>query len=274
MSPARKTARISPESRPIAYTAVGVASLIYAGAFTTSFFGQAALAVHMAIPAALQYVVPVVIDLALVLFTLATLLRKTRGESTLWTNIMTGFWTATSIVSNIAHVLVPAGPAESWSFGTYTGAALSALMPLGALGASLVLENLLIEPPTATAAVSAPKVERPAAEVAEARVPVVEASAPVTRPAASEAAVMPAPALVAVPTPATPSRPKAAKVATPNAKPSLTPEQRRQILALAKGNELSKPKIAEEVGASLSSVKRVIKEAGDAAEQVAETRAA
>lgn len=272
MSPIRKTARISPESRPIGYTAVGVAGLIYTGAFTTSFFGQAALAAHMAIPTALQYVVPVVIDLALVLFTLATLLKKTRGESTLWTNIMTAFWTTVSIASNIAHVLVPAGPVESWNFGTYTGAALSALMPLGALGASLVLENLLIEPPTVVTA-PGPKAEQPAAEVMEAGFPVVEAPVPVARPTVPEAAGMPGPVLVAVPAPATPSRPKAARVATPSSKSSLTPEQRQQILALNKASELSNPKIAEQVGTSLSSVKRVIA-AAEAAEQAAENRAA
>ncbi|MEW1813056.1 DUF2637 domain-containing protein [Pseudarthrobacter phenanthrenivorans] len=271
MSPAHKTARISPESRPIAYTAVGVAALIYTGAFTTSFFGQAALAAHMAIPAALQYVVPIVIDLALVLFTLATLLRKTRGETTLWPNIMTAFWTLVSISANVLHVFVPAGPVESWNFGTYTGAALSALMPLGALGASLVLENLLIERPTASA-VSAPKVEQPPAEVMETGVPVVEAPTPVTRPFTPAEAGMPALTLVPVPAAAAPTRLKPARVTLAANSDDITD----QVLAY-KAEGRSNPAIAALVGKSESTVKRILKEARDAAEaagQSDETRAA
>lgn len=141
----RKPARISPDSRPIAYGAAGLAAAIYCGAFATSFAGQAALASYMLIPQQLQYVVPAVVDLAMVLFTVATLLRRHRGESTLITNLATAFWVATSIAANVSHILIPAGPQATWTSGTYAGAALSALMPLAALGASLVLENVLIE---------------------------------------------------------------------------------------------------------------------------------
>ncbi len=142
-----KAARISPDSRPIAYGAAGLATLIYLGAFATSFFGQASLAAYMLIPQQLQYVAPAVVDLALILFTLATLVRKSRGESTLVANLATGFWTAVSIGANVSHVLIPAGPPTSWTAGIYAGAALSALMPLAALGASLVIENVLIAGP-------------------------------------------------------------------------------------------------------------------------------
>lgn len=142
-----KAARISPESKPIAYGAAVLAGGIYLGAFASSFFGQASLARFMLIPEPLHFVVPAVVDLALILFTMATLVRRSRGESTLVTNLATAFWTVVSITANVAHVLIPAGPYASWSAGTYAGATFSALMPLAALGASLVVENVLIAPP-------------------------------------------------------------------------------------------------------------------------------
>ncbi|KIC68698.1 DUF2637 domain-containing protein [Pseudarthrobacter phenanthrenivorans] len=281
MNPQRKAARISPESRPIAFTAVGVATLIYAGAFTTSFFGQAALAAHMAIPSALQYVVPVVVDLALVLFTLATLLRKTRGESTLWTNLATAAWTTVSIAANVLHVLVPAGAAESWNFGIYTGAALSALMPLGALGASLVLENLLIEPPAAvhpaaSAVVAVPVAKEPAVEAPDApSEPAPAVEAPAARPTVLTAAERPAAALASVPALSvrpTPARPQAAR---PVAASKVTSDPRviAQVLA-HKAEGKSIPAIADLVGKSESTVKRYIKDAKAAAEQDSKNQAA
>src|SRR5688500_18510373 len=139
-----KPARISPDRRPITYCAAGLAAAIYSGAFVNSFFVQASLAAYNLIPHDLQYVVPAAFDLDLILFTLATLVRKSRGESTVLTNMATGFWTLVSITANIVHVLIPAGPQSSWTAGTFAGAALSALMPLAALGASLVIENVLI----------------------------------------------------------------------------------------------------------------------------------
>ncbi|KRF04346.1 hypothetical protein ASH00_14680 [Arthrobacter sp. Soil782] len=143
----KKPARISPESRPVAYGAATLAVLIYAGAFAASYHGLMDLAQHMLIPRQLHYVVPAVVDLALVLFTLATLLRRHRGESTVVTNLAAAFWVAVSIAGNVFHVLIPAGALETWTVSTYAGASLAALMPIAALGASLVLENVLIARP-------------------------------------------------------------------------------------------------------------------------------
>ncbi|HEX9226703.1 MAG TPA: DUF2637 domain-containing protein [Arthrobacter sp.] len=253
MSPTTKAARISPESRPIAYTAVGLAASIYLGAFATSFFGQAALAAYMAIPYALQFVVPAVIDLALILFTLATLLRKTRGESTAWTNLATAFWTAVSIAANIFHVLVPAGPMEGWSFGTYTGAALSALMPLGALGASLVLENLLIEPPLTGVADESATTPRGAQAVQ------------VTKAAPKAALVDTAAVAAALPTPLMRPAPQAARRKIPaDAKsPEMPGELAARVLAY-KAEGLTIPAIAVRVKMSESTVKRILKVAKEA----------
>ncbi|MCO4263774.1 DUF2637 domain-containing protein [Pseudarthrobacter sp. MDT3-26] len=270
-----KAARISPDSRPIAYGAAALASAIYLGAFATSFFGQASLAKFMLIPEQLQYVAPAVIDLALILFTMATLVRRSRGESTLITNLMTSFWTTVSITANIVHVLIPAGPQSSWSAGTYAGAALSALMPLAALGASLVIENVLIARPEPEAvagpAVAAKPVRPPspalaqpkpkAAALTSAPSPANDAS-PVVEPVAEATAPVqaPGPPVVAAPLPA-----------------SHTPQVRRfvdaskvdwEVLTRAerwdlvqsmkeKDHTLSNPVIAEHLGVSLSTIKRL-----------------
>ncbi|MGV0109028.1 hypothetical protein [Arthrobacter sp. CP30] len=54
------------------------------------------------------------------------------------------FWVVARIVADVVHLLIPAGPQETWTTGTYAGASISALRPIAALGASLVFENVLI----------------------------------------------------------------------------------------------------------------------------------
>ncbi len=269
-----RAARISPDSRPIAYGAAGLASAIYLGAFATSFFGQSSLAAYMLIPPQLQYVAPAVVDLALILFTLATLVRRSRGESTLVTNLATGFWTAVSIAANVFHVLIPAGPQTSWTAGTFAGAALSALMPLAALGASLVIENVLIArpgvevtPPVA-AEVVAPDVEPkhlavpvPAvvrAEPKQALPAVIEAPPALIQEVPVESVpvlveVHPAPA----PRPAAPlPAPRPVQDSTV-AWAALSKAEQADLVQALKDDGLSIPKIADQVGVSVSTIKRV-----------------
>jgi hypothetical protein len=280
-----KGARISPDSRPIAYGAAGLASAIYLGAFATSFFGQASLAQHMLIPAQLQYVAPAVVDLALILFTMTTLVRRSRGESTLITNLATAFWTLVSIAANIFHVLIPAGPQASWSAGTYAGAALSALMPLAALGASLVIENVLIARPAPEPAVIRESVEvtqpadapKPSAPVLVQ--PGLKAATPVVMPSsvpvkdqlrvaepvavATEPRPTPAPVHASRPVVAVASQPASHK---PQAHESvfapevdweaLSKSERWELIQSMKAQKLSIPVIARQLGVSPSTVKR------------------
>jgi hypothetical protein len=278
-----KAARISPDSQPIAYGAAGLATAIYLGAFVSSFFGQASLAAYMLIPHDLQYVVPAVVDLGLVLFTLATLVRKARGESTMLTNMATGFWTLVSITANIFHVLIPAGPQSSWTAGTYAGAALSALMPLAALGASLVIENVLIARPTSVS-VSDPAEETESVIVQKNPVTTVPAilkaepkiAPPNPLPVAAAAAAAPPMAAVKVPpaAPRTVTAPAAAALESslpaPQKAPERQPVQGLEIdwVALSKAEQadlvcalkeegMSIPKIAAKAGVSVSTIKRI-----------------
>lgn len=280
-----KAARISPDSRPIAFGAAGLASAIYLGAFATSFFGQSSLAAYMLIPPQLQYVAPAVVDLALILFTLATLVRRSRGESTLITNLATGFWTAVSIAANIFHVLIPAGPQASWTAGGYAGAALSALMPIAALGASLVIENVLIARPGIE--VSAPVVTEEAAPDIEPEhlavpvpvepkreLPVAVAAAPaliqevpaesVTVPVLVEARPAPAPrpappaAAAAAPLPAPrPVQQRQSAQDSTAAWAALSRAEQADLVQALKDDGLSIPKIADQMGVSVSTIKRV-----------------
>jgi hypothetical protein len=273
-----KAARISPDSRQIAYGAASLAGAIYLGAFATSFFGQASLAAYMLIPTQLQYVAPAVVDFALILFTLATLVRRSRGESTLITNLATGFWTAVSIAANIFHVLVPAGPQASWSAGTYAGAALSALMPLAALGASLVIETVLIERPGAETEPAA-DIEQvievaPVQAEPKAAEPIVQSSPAADHllemkkaPASPETLTVPASAPIAVQvlTPAKTVAPLPASPAVPVHGPvsdskvdwqSLTRSERDEQFRSLRAADWSVAKIAAESGASESTIKR------------------
>lgn len=254
-----KAARIKPDSRSIAYGAAGLAIAIYMGAFGTSFFGQASLAAHMQIPTPMTFVVPVVVDLALVLFTLATLVRRSRNESTVFTNAATAFWTLVSICANVLHILVPAGDPSTWAAGIYAGSALSALMPLAALGSSLIVENILIEPAAA---------EQPAPEPLK-----VAESVPVRTQSVKDAAAAPLSAvhsgpMTPKPTAAQTPKPvavKAAPVISGHSAPEgnwsvMSKEERADKVQELGAKGLSIPKIAHELGTSESTVKRVRQE--------------
>ncbi|MGO4856195.1 hypothetical protein [Arthrobacter sp. 2MCAF14] len=262
--PPAKAARISPESRPVAFAAAGIAAAIYIGAFAASFSGLASLAVFMAIPAALQCVVPAVIDLALLLFTLATLLHRARGQSTWMTNAATAFWILVSMAANTFHVLV-ATPASSWGVGTYAGATLSALMPLGALGASLVLENLFIEDPAPAAIpVVAPTGEVASPAEAEAAAPsrVITAERP-------ERTATPAVPVLAVAAAAAPRKAVVAAVSAPSKVHRATADPKaawaaaskpEQVsIALGMKGKMSNRQIAAEIGISESTLKRLLR---------------
>lgn len=253
-----KAARIKPDSKPIAYGAAGLALAIYIGAFSTSFSGQAALAAaHMQIPIPMQYCVPGVIDLALVLFTLATLLRRARNESTVFTNAATAFWTLVSIAANVLHVLVPAGDPSTWIPGTYAGAALSALMPLAALGSSMVVENVLIEPAAAA--------EQPPQPVKILEIAPVSAQPVKDVPAAALTAVRSEPV---APKPAVATKPAAIKApsvisshpAQEGTWSAMSKEQRAEKVQELGASGLAIPKIAEKLGTSESTVKRIRQE--------------
>ncbi|HEX9086126.1 MAG TPA: DUF2637 domain-containing protein [Arthrobacter sp.] len=282
-----KAARISPESRPVAFAAAGVAAAIYIGAFAASFSGLASLAAFMAIPVALQFVVPVVVDLAVVLFTLATLLRRARGQSTWKTNAATAFWILVSMSANTFHVLVAAGPASSWNMGTCAGATLSALMPLSGLGAGLVLENLFIEDAAraeSAVAVRVAEVAAPSPAVtvaAPVAVPVAIAPAPVItgerpEPVRTEIPVAPRLAVAAAAAPRksvvasvptlskTLAAPDDLKASAADAKAvkdawaaASSKEEQTSIAQGLKDAGKSNPQIAIAVGASLSTIKRL-----------------
>lgn len=275
-----KAARISPESKPIAYGAALLAAAIYGGAFASSFFGQASLAQFMLIPEPLHFVAPAVVDLALILFTMATLVRRSRGESTLVTNLATAFWTVVSITANIAHVLIPAGPYSSWSAGTYAGATFSALMPLAALGASLVVENVLIARPEAVRAVAKEENTAPAAVTksplapAPARVqlksvppvaPKPQAATPERLPEAAQATIVPE---ASTPRPAVPARTSVQAVAAPqpvavSPVPRNSPskaDRTSSIYDLKEGEGLTWKKISARTGLSESTAKRRYKD--------------
>jgi len=267
-----KAARISPESRRVAFAAAGVAAAIYAGSFAASFSGLASLAAFMEINVALQYVVPVVVDLALVLFTLATLVRRARGQSTWMTNIATTFWIVISMSANLFHVLVAHDP-SIWGVGNYAGATLSALMPLSGLGAGLVLENLFIGDP----APAESPVAVPAAEVAAQTVVAASVAVPVI--AAAERTEIPAAPRLAVAAAASPRKPVVASVSTPaKARPATadpkaawdaakavkdawdaaaSKEEQTSVAQGLKDVGKSNPQIAIAVGASLSTIKRL-----------------
>lgn len=220
--------RISPESPLLAHTAVALALMVAASSFVVSFTGLIAAAGWAGIPPLLRPALPIVVDSSILVFTVAAVVARGRGESTrlAWGSV--GAFTAVSVITNAAHAIGD-DISTATSTGTYAlGALLAGIMPLACLVATHTVVSLVVAPPEGTTA------QRRKAERARNRAPKTQPQEGGSKQA---------------PTPAGSSRPATA--------PSGIDYQRVRALA-AEG--LSQRAIAEEIGTSKSTVARALKE--------------
>jgi hypothetical protein len=173
--------RINPDSRPVLFVAVAVTSILAAVSFLLSYSGLVAVAAWAAVPEWLSWAVPVTIDGAILVYTLAVLVFRSRGESaTLSYAVLVG-WTFVSVSANALHAwLASTGDARG-----VAGAVIAGLAPVAVLLASHTLAALIVERPS---------LEEPLEEPVPAPEPVL-ALVPASVPAASS---VPAPIVVPV----------------------------------------------------------------------------
>lgn len=123
---------------------IGVAVVALA-MIAISWQGLSAVGAWLLLPPYLGWLVPLAIDVALVVLTLACFPRKTRGEST-WLLIGSASFLATiSAAANFAHVMSDS-PAGTPDLQRWAGSALAALMPFLALLMTEVLGMLATKP--------------------------------------------------------------------------------------------------------------------------------
>lgn len=122
----RAPARINPDSPITLSAAIVLIGLLMIVSFTMSSTALMDVARWAAIPRRLAWALPVLIDGAIIVFTLAMLIFRARGESTVfaWSGLA-GF-TGVSVAANAAHAAA-SGEVSDWR--TWVGAALAGLTP-------------------------------------------------------------------------------------------------------------------------------------------------
>lgn len=131
---------------PWLYHAVNVGVAVVALAMIAiSWQGLSAVGAWLLLPPLLTFLVPMSIDVALIVLTLARFPRKTRGESTWILTISAIGLACISAAANFFHVWEDT-PDAAPALQRYTGASLAALMPFLALLMTEVLGMLSTKP--------------------------------------------------------------------------------------------------------------------------------
>lgn len=142
--------RINPDNRVVLAGLLLVLVAVAAASFTLSFTGLSAAAPWVAIPTRLAWLVPVVLEVAMLVYVVAAVLRTHRGQSArlAWTLV----WVLTTVSSaiNALHAW-DAGP-QSWQ--GLVGASLAAMFPFMTLAAAHVVVGVAFAPRPDTALVS------------------------------------------------------------------------------------------------------------------------
>lgn len=134
------SARINPDNRIMLAGLLLVLVAVAAASFTLSFTGLSAAAPWVALPTRLAWLVPVVLEVAMLVYVGAALLRAHRGQSArlAWTLV----WVLTTVSSaiNAAHAW-DAGP-QGWQGAV--GATLAAMFPFMTLAAAHVVVDVAV----------------------------------------------------------------------------------------------------------------------------------
>jgi hypothetical protein len=123
--------------------------LVGVSAALASFEGQMAVAEWAMLRGPRAVVVPIVIDGSIVVFSLAAILKRSRGQSTFLSWTFVGVFTAISIAANALHVLIEAPSAdETMVFKSIGGALIAGVMPISIWLVTHILTELLVEKPS------------------------------------------------------------------------------------------------------------------------------
>lgn len=138
--------RINPDSHKMLWIAVGLVGFVGAISFMVSFAGLVAVAEWAGLPPAMRWAVPIFIDAAILVYSIAVLIHRSRGEKTWasWTSL--GAFTLVSVLANVGHVLLM--PERSTNeFQTLIGALVAGMAPIGVFAATEELGRMAIARP-------------------------------------------------------------------------------------------------------------------------------
>jgi hypothetical protein len=225
--------------------AVVLTLLVASASVAVSFTGLIAAAGWAGIPPLLRPALPVVVDASILVFTVAAVVARGRGESTrlAWGSVAA--FTAVSVVTNAAHALGD-GVSTASSITTYLlGAFLAGLMPLACFVATHTVVSLVVAPPEGSVT------QRRKAERARNRTH----GQPAQQHARTSTAQEQPPAAASP----TPSRTGTGTASRPTVADTTSSIDYQLVRSLA-ADGLSQRAIAEQLGTSKSTVARALKE--------------
>lgn len=175
--------RINPDSIQTLWFTVGVVGFLAATSFMVSFAGLTEVAKWVGVPTWMRWTVPAFIDMAILAYSLAVLIHRSRGEATWASWISLSLFTGVSVIANAAHAL-SIEHAVNWQ--AWIGAGIAALAPIGVFAATEELGRLAVEQPA-----SAPKQE-PVESLGERPAPAARSEElPMTPPISAPAPALP-----------------------------------------------------------------------------------
>jgi len=136
--------KINPDSRPVLVAIATGTALVFLASFALSFNALVDVSGWARVPSWLAWAVPVMLDVALVVYSLSALVRRARGQSAKFSWLLLSFFTVVSLLGNAAHSLgIPA-----WA-QPLVGTVVVALAPVAALAALENLAGLIVARPEA-----------------------------------------------------------------------------------------------------------------------------
>lgn len=139
------TARIQPDSRPVLVVATVITALLAAVSFLLSFNGLAEAASWANVPAWLAWALPAYVDGAILVYTVAALVFRSRGDDARLEWAALGLFAALSVAANGVHAWTSA---PAW-LQVALGVTLAALAPVSVLLTTHTIAKLIVAPPGA-----------------------------------------------------------------------------------------------------------------------------
>ena len=138
-------ARINPDSIPVLALAVILVGVLMVSSFIVSFSGIYDASGWTGLPEYFRWLPALFIDAAILAYTIALIVFKARGESTVRTIIALMFFAGISVVANIAHTL------SFWEgslvdYRAWVGVLITASAPIAVLLAAEEISRLAFEP--------------------------------------------------------------------------------------------------------------------------------
>jgi hypothetical protein len=138
-------ARINPDSIPVLAMAVILVGVLMVSSFIVSFSGIYDASGWTGLPEYFRWLPALFIDAAILAYTIALIVFKARGESTVRTIIALIFFAGISVIANIAHTLA-FWEGSLIDYRAWVGVLITASAPIAVLLAAEEISRLAFEP--------------------------------------------------------------------------------------------------------------------------------